>query len=242
MTALLEVAPGSGSKLDVALEPKPGGGARLGIARGSGPCTGRTNQAVAWILVEGGEGELRAENQSAMVGGRADVFDGPGWSALVPLGGHFVIEGTLRYLIAWRESGRDVVARVLRPEEVSCEQRGHGPHGREVRTYVAEGPLICGETVTPPGGWSSWPPQRHEHEEVYAYRFDPPSGFGVALNYGVATEVARIVHDGHVQRISSGYHPVVTAPGYAMYYAWALAGDVDTLTPQLDPVHAWTAQ
>ena len=32
------------------------------------------------------------------------------------------------------------------------------------------------------------------------------------------------MHDGHVQRIASGYHPVVAAPGYAMYYLWALAG------------------
>ena len=90
-----------------------------------------------------------------------------------------------------------------------------------------------------PGGWSSWPPHRHEHEEVYVYRFDPAQGFGVALTYGGATELARIVHDGHVQRIPSGYHPVVAAPGYAMYYLWALAGQSDSLTPILDPVHAW---
>ena len=50
-----------------------------------------------------------------------------------------------------------------------------------------------------------------------------------------------IVRDGHVQRIASGYHPVVAAPGYAMCYLWALAGESTTLTPAYDPVHAWLA-
>ena len=45
-------------------------------------------------------------------------------------------------------------------------------------------PLIAGETVKPPGGWSSWPPHRHEHEEVYLYRFDPAQGFGISMSYG----------------------------------------------------------
>jgi 5-deoxy-glucuronate isomerase len=241
VTALLEVAPSSGSSFDVHLEPKVGGTARLGAARGAGPASGRTNEAVAWVLVEGGDGELRVGATGSMVGGRADVFDGPGWSALVPPGSSFAVEGPLRWTVLWRQSKRSLAPRIVRPDEVAVDERGKGTYARTVRTYLAEGPLIAGETVNPPGGWSSWPPHRHEQEEVYVYRFDPQQGFGVALTYGDATEVARMVHDGHVQRISSGFHPVVAAPGYAMCYAWALAGQSDSLAPVLDPVHAWMA-
>ena len=49
--------------------------------------------------------------------------------------------------------------------------RGDGATQRRVRTYVPEGELIVGETLNPPGGWSSYPPHRHDHEELYLYRF-----------------------------------------------------------------------
>ena len=61
------------------------------------------------------------------------------------------------------------------------------------------------------------------------------------MNYEDDRSDATIVRDGHVQRIASGYHPVVAAPGYAMCYLWALAGASTTLTPSYDPVHAWLA-
>jgi 5-deoxy-glucuronate isomerase len=238
VTALFEVAAPDGSTFDVHLEPK-GTTTRLGAARGTGPMSGRTANAVAWLCVESGEGELRAGAASAVVGGRSDVFDGPGWSVLIPPSTRFVVDGSLSYTVVWRETDRSLEPRVIDPSEVVEEDRGEGAAARRVRTYLAEGPLIAGETLNPPGGWSSYPPHRHEHEEVYVYRFEPPQGFGVAINYGDATEVARVVHDGHVQRITSGYHPVVAAPGYAMYYLWALAGTSDTLSPSFDPVHAW---
>ena len=206
VTALLEVAPSSGSTFDVHLEPRPPDGARLGAARGRGPVTGRTTSAVAWLLVEGGEGELRVGGDAVKVHGRGDVFEHAGWSALVGPGSSFAVDGAIRYTIVWRYCHRhDLHGRFIPPDEVGEAQRGTGASARRVRTYLPEGPLIAGET----------------------------------LNYGGATELARIVHDGHVQRIPSGYHPVVAAPGYAMYYLWALAGQSDSLTPVFDPVHAW---
>ena len=241
MSALLEVAPSSGSTFDVHLEPRPPDGARIGAARGRGPITGRTTSAVAWVLIEGGEGELRVGADAAQVRGRADVFDGPGWSGIVPPGTSFAVDGTIRYTIVWRYCHRhNLESRLIAPDAVTEVERGTGASARRVRTYVPEGPLIAGETLSPPGGWSSWPPHRHEHEEVYLYRFDPAQGFGISMSYGDATEVVRVVREGQVQRIASGYHPVAAAPGYSMYYLWALAGDSDVLMPSLDPVHAWT--
>ena len=45
----------------------------------------------------------------------------------------------------------------------------------------------------------------------------------------------QIVRDGDVIVIPSGYHPVVAAPGYALYYLWVMAGEGRALAPYLDP-------
>ena len=227
----------TGGRVERALELD---GARLGVARTRGAVRGNTNSTTAWLLVEGGTGSLAVDGDKADVGGRSDVFDQPGWAAVLGIDSAFELEGDLRATVVWRAWDRDsVVTRVIPPDSVAEEDRGAGANSRRVRTYVAEGPIIAGETLNPPGGWSSYPPHRHEHEEVYLYRFEPATGFGVAVNYGDGEDGARIVRDGAVQRIARGYHPVAAAPGYTMYYLWALAGESETLTPELDPQHAW---
>jgi 5-deoxy-glucuronate isomerase len=236
---VLEVVPEEGSTYDALLAPVPD---RLGLARGHGAAAGGTDEAVAWICIEGGAGRLRIGALSTEVAGRADVFDGPGWSGIIPPGTGFSVEGDLRYTVVWRHCDRDLVARIIDPADVVEEERGRASSARRVRTYVATGPLIAGETLNPPGGWSSYPPHRHEHEETYLYRFSPAGGFGVAVNYeDESMEAATVVHDGSAQRIVRGYHPVAAAPGYVMYYLWALAGESDELQPSFDPAHAWLA-
>ena len=47
-------------------------------------------------------------------------------------------------------------------------------------------------------------------------------------------ERAVVVRDGRIERITSGWHPVVAAPGSDLYYLWALAG-ADTLETEFDP-------
>ena len=107
-----------------------------------------------------------------------------------------------------------------------------------MRTYVDAGPLIVGETLNPPGLWSSYPPHRHEHEEIYLYRFDPPDGFGMQMRSASdADERGVVVRDGRIERIGSGWHPVVAAPGATLYYLWALAG-ADSLETEFDPRYA----
>jgi 5-deoxy-glucuronate isomerase len=216
----------------------PGGDGRLGVVRVDGPVRGRTADAVAWILVEGGRGRLRAGDAAVDVTGRTDVFDTPGWSAIVGPRASYALEGDLRATIVWRAETRDLPTRVVAPDDVTDELRGEGATARRVRTYVAEGPLIVGETLNPPGGWSSYPPHRHEHEEIYLYRFDPSDGFGLQMrSESDDDERAVVVRDGRIERITSGWHPVVAAPGFTMYYLWALAG-ADVLETETDTRYA----
>jgi 5-deoxy-D-glucuronate isomerase len=183
---------------------------RLEVVRGSGAFTAH---GAAWVLLD-----------------RDDVFTTIGESWLVAAGDVIKLDGEWTAVV---RRGATVGTRKI--NHVAVEDRGDGPTARTVRTYVPEGPLICGQTINPPGGWSSWPPHRHEHEEIYLYRFEDPDGFGVQMVYEGDPGEPSIVRDGHVERIRGTYHPVVASPKSAMLYVWALAGQSMTLTPEPDP-------
>jgi 5-deoxy-glucuronate isomerase len=142
--------------------------------------------------------------------------------------------------------------RLVEPDDRQVRSAGTGNWSRTIRTLLGPeddaGRLVLGETLNPPGNWSSYPPHKHDRhappdeaalEEVYLYRFEPEGGFGVQLLYDDDAERAQVVHDGDVVVIPSGYHPVVAAPGYALYYLWVMAGEGRELRPYLDPRHAW---
>jgi 5-deoxy-glucuronate isomerase len=214
----------------------------LGIAVAPAGLRLGVDDHVAWLLVEGGTGSLRIDGAEHHVDGRPDVFAGVGISALLGPGSTAEADPSLRCVVAWRAGNpltAPVTTRVIDPAEVAVEERGRAPYARTVRTYLPRGPLIAGETVNPAGGWSSYPPHRHEHEEAYLYRFQPPGGFGLAARYDAGDAESAVVRDGDLTWIPHGYHPVVAAPGYAMTYIWALAGPGEELRPELDPAHAW---
>jgi 5-deoxy-glucuronate isomerase len=144
------------------------------------------------------------------------------------------------------------VARLITPSEQDVRTAGTGNWSRSIRTILGPaddaGRLVLGETINPPGNWSSYPPHKHDRhappeevalEEVYYYRVKPEGGFGVQLIYDDRDERAQIVRDGDVVAIPSGYHPVVAAPGYSLYYLWVMAGEGRELAPFFDPRHAW---
>lgn len=143
---------------------------------------------------------------------------------------------------------------VVTPDQVRVQVRGRPGFEREVHDIVdARMPaqrLLVGETFNRAGEWSSYPPHKHDEtipgvetplEEVYYFRVDPPQGFGVQVIYSPSRGVdeAYRILDGDVTLIPFGYHPVVAAPGYRVYYLWALAGQERVLCFHDDPAHEW---
>jgi len=113
--------------------------------------------------------------------------------------------------------------------------------------------LLVGETLNPPGNWSSYPPHKHDRkapseaplEEVYFFKIKPPHGFGLQRIYtspedeNPFDEVFLLENDDTVV-IPRGYHPVVAAPGYQLYYLWVLAGEERKYGAWSDdPNHRW---
>ena len=128
------------------------------------------------------------------------------------------------------------------------ERRGEGRVDdaafRFVRTVFddrnrPEANLVLGEVVNLPGRWSSWPPHHHPHPELYHYRFDRPEGYGHAE---LGDAVYRVGAGDTLKIVGAVDHAQVAAPGYAMWYLWAirhLEGDRYTV-PEFTEAHRWT--
>ena len=194
-------------------------------------------------------------------GGRRSVFEGPGHAVYSPPDAMMRITargGTAELALVSVQPGKSIpgTARVIRPEDQRIASVGQENWSRSVRTMLgpehAASRLLLGETVNPPGNWSSYPPHKHDVqalpsevrlEEVYLFKVDPPEGFGVQVRYDEdGNEEAFLVRDGEAAVIASGYHPVVAAPGYALYYLWAMAGEGRELIPHFDVRFAWIHQ
>jgi 5-deoxy-glucuronate isomerase len=193
------------------------------------------------------------------LGGRSDVFDGVATSVYVPAGMPYrVSAGTQAEIAVFRAPAPDGgEAYVIRPSDVVVAVRGEGAWRRTVHTILDESKparrLVAGETFNEPGAWSSYPPHKHDRhdppreavfQEIYYFRVKPKDGFGFQRLYSPErhVECTFVVEDGDTVLIPFGYHPVAAAPGYRLYYLWALAGEGRRLMATEDPAHAWVTR
>ena len=78
-------------------------------------------------------------------------------------------------------------------------------------------------------------------EEVYFFKIKPQQGFGIQRIYSDDRSIdsTYLLQDNDTVAIPEGYHPVVAAPGYRLYYLWILAGEKRILKMRDDPQHTW---
>lgn len=182
--------------------------------------------------------------------GRASVWDGLPSAAYLPSGMSAVISGPVTVAIATAPSAaptRDGPV-AIGPEDVSVEIRGAGNATRQITHIITPDfpadRLEVVEVYTPSGNWSSWPPHKHDTddmpheailEEVYSYRFRRPEAWGVQRLYGGSVSGLWAVADGETVIVRDGYHPFVATHGDDAYYLNALAGDIRTMACSYDP-------
>jgi 5-deoxy-glucuronate isomerase len=110
--------------------------------------------------------------------------------------------------------------------------------------------LLVVEVRTPPGHSSSYPPHKHDQdnlphesslEETYYHRLDPPQGFAFQRVYtdDRSIDEALAVEDHDVVMVPRGYHPVIVPHGYESYYLNVMAGPTRAWHFHNDPAHEW---
>lgn len=145
-------------------------------------------------------------------------------------------------------------ARLIAPDDVGVEIRGAGNIERRIHNILPEqqpaDSLLVVEVFTPDGHWSSYPPHKHDREnlphesyleETYYHKVHPVGGFVVQRVYtdDRSLDETMVVKDGDVVLVPKGYHPVSVPPGYEGYYLNVMAGPVRTWKFHNDPDHAW---
>jgi 5-deoxy-glucuronate isomerase len=218
---------------------------RAGDSLGAGPALGmdfgicRLNSGenlqeahpdeTAWVLLRG-EAAVSCECHRYTFSRRSVFDEGPSCFHVPANTGVVVTAGTqgAEWVVVRTANPQAFTPRAFYPSDVVPEFRGAGlvqnASLRNVRLIFdrAQRPasnLVMGEVVNFPGRWSSYPPHHHDQPEIYHYRFTETDGYGHAE---LGDEVVK-VREGDTVVIPPGRdHAQVSAPGYGMYYLWAI--------------------
>ena len=178
------------------------------------------------------------------VGGRPNVFNGKPYSVYIPAKTKFNITAESNVEIAMPSAPSDLAVEpyLVEPGKIINGIWGAANFKRyyhQILTLASQPELpaqrlIVGETFTPSGNWSTYPPHKHQvddlpreafHEEMYFFKVNPADGFGLCHYYNDEGEEENFtVRNNSIHMMPRGYHTVVSAPGYTTYYLWFLAG------------------
>jgi 5-deoxy-glucuronate isomerase len=210
-------------------------------------------------VILGGKATIQAGSKTfESIGGRANVFSGKPHSVYIPFNTDYSLKGIGDVEIGLCSAPSDLAAEpyLITPEQVVSGKWGAANYSRNFHQILVESVqpqfaakrLIVGETYTPSGNWSTYPPHKHEvdnlpdeafHEEMYFFKVDPADGFGIARFQNDEIETNFTVRNNTILMVPNGYHTVASAPGYTTYYLWFLAGNHRTQAVKTDPVTAW---
>lgn len=253
-----------GRPVDVDIQPPDAGWRFLAFSARAvtpdAPLRGTTGTREALVVTLSGGLRVEADGATYVLEGRASVFDGLPWALYLPRESRYAIaplreRSTLA--IGMAEARRRTEPRLVTPDDVMTEIRGAGNATRQINHLIRPDfpadRLLAVEVYTPAGGWSSYPPHKHdEHdppreailEEIYFYQVARPEGFGIQRLYrrdGSLDEAVAVRH-GDLFLVPYGYHPFVAGHGFDCYYFNALAceGDWRTMAAAFDPDLDWT--
>jgi 5-deoxy-glucuronate isomerase len=215
----------------------------------------------ATVTVTGQNGDAK---NFTRIGGRASVFSGPPVMLYIPPRYSYTISADSEALdvgVFSAASAAKIAPALLEGSQVLRNEVGRDNWRRTVYSAlgdnVAADRLIAGETLNPPGNWSSYPPHKHDRsdppqeavlEEIYFFRIQPPQGFALMWTYTAAEDPDGFstifkIEDGDTVLLPKGYHPVVAAPGYQVHYTWVLAGEERRYGAWSDdPEHSWVKE
>jgi 5-deoxy-glucuronate isomerase len=225
--------------------------------------TTKTGGREILAVLLGGKADFTVNGSTfEQVGGRPNVFSGKPHSVYIPAGAEVTISAGAPVEIALTSAPSDAAIEpyVIAPAQVASGVWGAANFKRyfhQVLTLVAQPDLparrlIVGETFTPSGNWSTYPPHKHQvddlpreayHEEMYYFKVNPADGFGLCHYYNERGEEENFtIRDNSIHMMPYGYHTVVSAPGYTTYYLWFLAGEQRVQATVDDPSLSWVSR
>jgi len=231
-------------------------------------CTGETLDREMVLDILGGRcsvhvsGGAFGEVSYSSIGEREDPFSGKPTMVYLPRNARYEIASEAPNLnigvFTAISEFEDATPALVRPKDVIVSSVGSWNWRRDVYTAIGENvkadKLIVGETINPPGKWSSYPPHKHDtlnppkeapYEEIYFFMLKPPQGFGIQRVYTAPDaekplDEVYVIENGDAIVVPRGYHPVAAAPGYRLFYLWSLAGEGRQFGAWSDdPKHAW---
>ena len=192
------------------------------------------------------------------VGGRDSVFDDRAPAAVyLPPGerARVVAETAAEIAVASAPAKASATAtRLIEPASMRRFSRGADSNLRYVCDILPESEpaehLLVVEVVTPAGHSSSYPPHKHDTdnlpvesslEETYYHRLKPSQGFAFQRVYtdDRSLDESMAIEDHDVVLVPRGYHPVVVPHGYDSYYLNVMAGPKREWHFRNDPAHEW---
>ncbi|MES2260406.1 MAG: 5-deoxy-glucuronate isomerase [Pseudomonadota bacterium] len=203
------------------------------------------------VSVRVGDLEWRA------IGERASVFDGTAPYAVYAPGGQPVAiraDSDAEVALCSAPAGGEFAPRLIEPARMARSVRGAGANSRHVCDILPQSEpaahLLVVEVHTPGGHSSSYPPHKHDvdnlpHEsfleETYYHRLNPGQGFAFQRVYtdDRSIDESMAVENHDVVMVPRGYHPVVVPYGYDSYYLNVMAGPTRQWHFKNDPQHEW---
>ncbi len=210
-------------------------------------------------VILGGKATITAGSQRfASIGGRANVFAGKPHTVYIPAQTEYSLTGVGSVEIGLCSAPSNLATEPyqITPDQVLSGRWGAANFSRNYHQILVESVqpqfaakrLIVGETYTPSGNWSTYPPHKHEvdnlpteafHEEMYFFKVDPSDGFGIARFQNDTIETNYTIRNNTILMVPNGFHTVASAPGYTTYYLWFLAGNHRTQAVMNDPITGW---
>jgi 5-deoxy-glucuronate isomerase len=144
--------------------------------------------------------------------------------------------------------------RLIKPDAMKRSVRGKGANTRYVCDILPDTEpahsLLVVEVRTPSGHSSSYPPHKHDTddlphqsflEETYYHQINPPQGFVFQRVYtdDRSIDQAMAVENSDLVVVPKGYHPVSVPYGYESYYLNVMAGPKRVWQFHNDPQHSW---
>ncbi len=215
------------------------------------------NNEVCLVLLGGRANVKTNEKSFENIGKRMSVFEKtPPYAVYIPNEDMYEVTALTNVEIAVCKAPgkKNHNARLITPEDIGVENRGHGAMSRKIHNILPEQEpadrLLVVEVYTPDGNTSSYPPHKHDQsnlpqesylEETYYHELNPPQGFIFQRVYNddrTLDETMSVEHR-NVVLVPEGYHPVSSVPGYESYYLNVMAGPERTWKFQNDKDHEW---